>query len=634
LNRQQGKLFICIIAIQLALSAPAGAFELFGVKFFESSEPAANYDLIDPKTYDLTFNVTQADDQADALKGASELWVQRSEPVGGSAGLLAMAKGDYRRILAALYDQGHYGGSISITVNGTEASAIEVGATVPAHSTVAITVNPGPQFLFGRTIISNAAPPPANRDDRVKDPADEGFAHGEPAQATVIRKAEALAVKAWRQQGHAKARIDDRQVTADHANSTLNVAMHADPGPVAYYGPVSVRGTKRMDPEFVRWMLGLEPGREYDPDDLEKGKKRLQRLEVFSTQALTEAEQIGDNGILPFELSVSERKRRRIGVGATASTTEGIGTEAFWQHRNLFGRAESLQITAKFSGIGQSSQFGEFDYSLGALFRKPGVLDRDTNLIISLTGIREYLDSYNKTAITGSVGLEHFFSDRITGRANILAEHGKFKDVYGNRNFTTAGIDAGLTVDGRDNKLDPTRGYYADFEVLPFEEFNYGNPGIRSVADLRTYRALGSDNKLVAAGRIKAGVMAGPSIAETPPDLLFLAGGGGSVRGYGYKTIGIAGPGGATVGGRSLLEMSGELRFKATDTIGVVGFVDAGAVGTDSFSFVSTDMKVGAGLGLRYYTGLGPIRLDAGIPLNKGKDDPSFALYAGIGQAF
>jgi translocation and assembly module TamA len=339
LSCQQGKLLVCIVAAQLALTAPAGAFELFGFKFFENDDNAANSEIIDPKTYDVTFEATQDDDYIAALKESSQLWVQRKEPVGGSAGLLAMAKGDYSRILAELYNEGRYGGSISITVNGTEASAMEVGATLPSNSAIAITINPGPQFLFGRTMIENAAPLAVSRDDRVKNPQEEGFARGEPAKATTIRRTEALAVKAWRQLGHAKAEIDDRQVTADHANSTLNVDLHVRPGPVAYYGPVSVKGTTRMDPEFVRWMLGIEPGREYDPDDLEKGRKRLQRLEVFSTQSLTEADQIGENGVLPLELTVAERKRRRIGVGVTASTTEGIGTEAFWQHRNLFGRA-------------------------------------------------------------------------------------------------------------------------------------------------------------------------------------------------------------------------------------------------------------------------------------------------------
>lgn len=632
--RTPGIVFAGAVSALLAFVLPAEAFSLFGIEFFGSKDAASRTDIIDPKAYDVTFTVTRRDELADSLKGASQLWVQREEPASGSAGLLAMAKGDYRRILAALYDQGYYGGSISITVDGSEASAIAVGSSLPDRSAVVITVNPGPQFLFARTMIENAAPAPTDARDAVKSPASEGFARGEPARATTIRKAGALSVSAWRQQGHAKAEIDERRVTANHSNATLNVELHVRPGPVAYYGPVTVRGTTRMDPEFVRWMLGIEPGREYDPDDLEKGLKRLQRLEVFSTQAITEADRIGDDGLLPLTLSVSERKRRRIGLGATLSTTEGLGVEAFWLHRNLFGRAESLKITGKASGIGQDIQFDEIDYSLGALFRKPGVIDQDTNFVASLTGVREFVDPYTKNAVDGSVGLEHFFSDRLSARAAIFAEHGKFKDAFGKRKFTMVGLDTGLTLDHRDNKLDPAKGFFADIEARPFEEFNYGNTAIRAVADLRAYRALAGTNRLIAAARVKAGVLGGSSIAETPPDMLFLAGGGGSVRGYGYKTIGVAGPGGQTVGGRSLLEMSGEMRFRVTDAIGIVGFVDTASVGTDSFSFASTDFKTGTGLGLRYYTGLGPIRLDVGIPLNRGKGDPSFAIYAGIGQAF
>ena len=120
---------------------------------------------------------------------------------------------------------------------------------------------------------------------------------------------------------------------------------------------------------------------------------------------------------------------------------------------------------------------------------------------------------------------------------------------------------------------------------------------------------------------------------EIPPDKLFFAGGGGSVRGYGYKSIGVPGPGGIVTGGRYLLEASLEARYKVTNDIGVVGFVDGGYVAADTFPGLD-DLRVGAGIGLRYYTGLGPLRLDAAVPLNKHAGDPDYALYVGIGQAF
>ena len=116
--------------------------------------------------------------------------------------------------------------------------------------------------------------------------------------------------------------------------------------------------------------------------------------------------------------------------------------------------------------------------------------------------------------------------------------------------------------------------------------------------------------------------------------MLFTAGGGNSVRGYSFKSIGVTGPGGDTIGGASLLEVSAEFRQRLNEGFGVVAFADAGTVGRSSFVDFSEDVKFGVGLGIRYYTGLGPIRLDVAIPLNRGPDDAGFAIYAGIGQSF
>src|SRR3712207_1943357 len=124
-------------------------------------------------------------------------------------------------------------------------------------------------------------------------------------------------------------------------------------------------------------------------------------------------------------------------------------------------------------------------------------------------------------------------------------------------------------------------------------------------------------------------------LAEIPIDRLFLAGGGGSIRGYAYQSVGVTLPNGDVIGGRSLLEGSLELRARVTDSIGVVPFVDVGRASADPVPDVSAeDWRVGVGVGLRYYTSLGPIRLDVATPLDPGPGDPSVAFYVGIGQAF
>jgi len=414
----------------------------------------------------------------------------------------------------------------------------------------------------------------------------------------------------------------------------VDVSITVDPGRRAAYGQTRVEGAQRMDPGFIRYMTDLPVGQEYDPDDLERARNRLARLDVFQALTVREADEIAANGLLPMTVTVQERPLRRIGVGGTYSTVDGLGLEGFWLHRNLFGRAERLRFDARVGGIGDTIDYEEFDYSLGATFTRPGVFTPDTDLVASLIGKREVLDVYTETSVTARLGFTHIFNDYLSGEIFGEAKYAEFEDDLGERSFTTFGVPAKLTFDTRDNASDATEGYFLEVTAEPFYEFEFGNFAARTTGEARAYYGLDAEDRFVLAGKIKIGSIVGPDIPEIPPDKLFLAGGGGSTRGYAYRGIGVEGPGDVLTGGRSLLEASAEIRARVTDTIGLVGFADVGYVGADSFPSFSEDLKIGVGAGLRYQTGLGPIRLDAAFPLDPGPDDPDFALYVGIGQAF
>ncbi|MFK3664373.1 autotransporter assembly complex family protein [Ochrobactrum teleogrylli] len=626
--------------------SPALAFELFGVRLW-GEDKKTDPDIIDPKTYEVEVTTTGDRKNADGteadlksvVEGASGLVTDADKPASGSAGLLAKARGDYRRILAALYGEGRYGGTISILVDGREANDIPPDADIPNNAKVAISVDPGPQFLFSRTAISNIAPPATDKRDVVQSPEDAGFAPGQVARSGTIIKAERLAVEAWRQQGYPKAQVTGEEVVADHDGNTVAADVALDPGRKAHYGPVSVVGTARMDPQFVAWMTGLTPDKEYDPDDIEKAKKRLGRMEVFRAMSFEEAETIEPDGSLPMTLNVQERKPRRFGFGAEYSTIDGFGVTGYWMHRNLFGKGENLRFDAKVSGIGgsQDNSFNpqNYTYLLGGTFKKPGVYTRDTDFVLSLDAKREVLDAYTETSINAKTGFTQIFSDELSGAIYAKASQGRYTDYpFGPRDFTTAGLEGSVLYDSRNNKPDPSSGFYLEGNIQPFYEFHYGNFATRFTAEGRTYYGLGATDRVILAGRVKVGSIVGASIEDLPPSLSFLAGGGGSVRGYAYRNIGVDAGNGNIVGGRSLLEASGEVRTRITDSIGAVAFVDAGYVGEKSFPDFSEQMRVGAGGGLRYLTGLGPIRLDVAIPLNRRSGDPSYAFYVGIGQAF
>jgi translocation and assembly module TamA len=623
---------LCVAA--LVAAAPVSAFEIFGIKLFEDqSEADADAVIADPQPYTVTVAVNATGTLESAVRNASALLADEGEPASGAAGLLAKARGDYKRIVAALYNEGHYGPVVSIRVGGQEAANLPPDINLPDPVDVVISVDPGPEFRFNRVAIVNEAPPTSDPYDYVEPPADRGFGSGEVAKSSVILAAETLALDAWRQQGYAKAEIASRDVVADHATNVVDVTITVNPGIKAAFGEVTVSGTERMDPEFVRRQTGLTPGEEYDPDELELAQKRLDRLEVFRAARLQAADSIGVDGLLPYDLIVQELPGRRFGVGATYSTIDGLGLEAFHLWRNLFGQAERLRLDARVASIGYPLDTAQFDYFFGGTFTKPGFLTPDTDLVAAVSAERTIYPTFTETSASGRVGLTHIFSDQITFEGGLQFERNRFDDDFGTRDFTTAGLYAGATLDFRNDSVDPTSGWYLQGNVEPFYEFNYGNAQGRILLEGRTYFGFGEDDKFVLAGRLKAGALVGPSLAEIPPDKLFFAGGGGSVRGYAYKSIGVDDGAGNVTGGRYLLEASLEARVKVTESIGVVGFVDGGYVAADTFPGLE-DLKLGVGAGVRYYTGLGPLRLDFAIPLNKRDGDPDYAIYVGIGQAF
>src|SRR5690606_22331823 len=249
--------------------------------------------------YEVDFAVA-GDELEKALKGASTLWADRDDPASGVAGLIAKARGDYRRLLAALYAEGRYGPTISIRVDGREAADIPPDALLSDPARVAVTIDPGPLFHFRQAEIINQAPPAQSRRDQVDDPRKEGFAPGEIARSGTVLRAERLAVEAWRQQGHAKAEIAERRVEAAHDADVIDARVTVDPGRKAYYGPVTVEGAERIDPEWLAWMTGLRQGEEYDPDDIKRAGTRIARLDVFRAARFQGAEMLDANGMLPI----------------------------------------------------------------------------------------------------------------------------------------------------------------------------------------------------------------------------------------------------------------------------------------------------------------------------------------------
>lgn len=561
-----------------------------------------------------------------SVRGSSLLLSQQADGQTDPRDLFAAARADYARILGTLYAAGYYSAVISIRIDGQEAAGIAPLNAPSQIGSITVSVDPGPPFVFSRTSITPLAP-----DTRLP----ESFRPGKPARSTVVGEAVDTAILAWREVGHAKVAPTSQDVVADHAAATLSADIGLNPGPKLQFGAVTVEGADRMRVRRILKIAGLKEGEVFSQSELDRAANRLKRTGVFRSVTLTEAEFPTAGGLLPIGVTVVEEKLRRYSIGAEIASLDGLSLSGYWLHRNLMRGGERLKIDGSITNIG-SGESGT-DYALGVSIDRPATLSPDTTG--SLTFGIAHLDEVDYYADTFEIGLgfRHYFSDQLTGQIGLNYEYTEGRDPGGSFRFRSLSVPIGATWDRRDNTADARKGFYIDATIKPFAGFGTTGSGAKFTFDGRVYRSFGTDDKVTLAGRLQAGMVLGSDLLETPRDDLFFSGGGGTVRGHPYRSLGIAVNRGFgadfLIGGTHLLVASAEVRTRVTEKIGIVGFVDAGRVGVDGFFDDIGDWHAGAGLGVRYETGFGPIRLDVATPIG-GTGDGGVQVYIGLGQSF
>ena len=617
---------VSALVLCLALApAPAIALEIFGITLFESEEDEAP--VVDPLAYSVTFDTGDANDDLSAsLRAASTLLADEERPVSGSLGLISKARTERELLVATLYENARYDGTVEIAIAGRPIDDIPPDAEFSGEPVpVSVTIRPGQVFRLGDIDVRG--------DTGGIAPARFELMPGGPAGSTVILAAERGMVRELRNQGHPLARIADREIVADHNTGLLDVTLVLEAGPIAPFGRTSVEGTEKVDRDFTAYMAGIEPGTTYSPQKLEDARERLLALEVFDSVAVSEGEALDADGTLPVDVVVSERKHRYLGIGATFSNTEGAGVEGYWGHRNLFGRAEKLRVEGSISRIGDTSRFGQLDYNAALLFEKPGVLGPPSRFTANLKAAFEHPDAFDRNSVKGGVGLAYELSKTQSVSGELALDYSKIQDSFGTNRHLIGSVPLQYVFDNRDNRLDPKSGFRLMAYVEPAHDFLNSTSFVKVKGEASAYRALDEAKRFVAAGRVAAGAIYGATLAQVPADRRFYSGGGGSVRGYGYQDIGPVDATGMPTGGLSFFEVSAEMRIQITDSFGIVPFIDGGTVSATSTPDFST-MRFGAGLGVRYLTPFGPLRVDVGVPLDRRPGDPDFGIYAGIGQSF
>ncbi len=575
--------------------------------------------------FELKFSSSLASsDVNERLETASLLVPLSQREQSNPQDVLAAAQAEYGRIVGTLYDEGYFAPVVNVVVDGREAASISPLAAPGRIGRIEVRVAAGPQFQFGETALgplpTGAETPPE-------------FRRGETATTRAIRDAVDSGIEDWRDAGYAKVALSDQQITARHPQRQLDVRVALDPGPLLRFGALKVRGNQAVRTDRIIDIAGLPTGEVFDPEEVRRAAVRLRRAGVFSVAALSEAERIGPNNTLDIEAQFVEEKPRRFGFGAEVSSTDGLGLEAFWLHRNLFGGAERLRLEAAIEGIG--GRTGGEDFSLSARFTRPATFNEDTDFfaLAQIESLNE--ESFSSDRVSLEAGIRRYASEQREYTFGLGLTRAQTEDAFGERDYTIFTLPASAEFDYRDNELNAKSGYYALASLTPFAAISGTQSGLRTYLDGRAYRTFGASEGLTFALRGQLGSLAGPSLEDAPTDFLFYSGGGGTVRGQDFQSLGIDLGGGQEIGGRSFLGLSGELRVKTTDKLSLVGFYDAGFISEDAFPDGSNgEWHSGAGFGVRYDTGIGPIRFDVGVPVSGPDDNTGFEIYIGIGQAF
>ena len=550
------------------------------------------------------------------LRAASGLIGLQSRAPTDAEGILSRIGAEPDKLRPALESEGYWAGQVRVTAPGR---ALEPAALAAPPGPVAldIAVDRGPRYTLRRveTIGGPAVVLPAG-----------------PARAEAVLAAQDAAATALRQDARPLSRIE-RQVTVDHTARAMDVTFTVTPGPRADFASPSVAGTERVNPEVVRRVAALRlAGLSYSPDRLDRARADISALGPFSSVRLDPGVALDADGRLPVAITVRERPFRALSAGAAYETNYGLALRGSWEHRNLFGGAENLRVELETSRLG--NKLDRTNARAAVTYRQPLPAGFDGALVASSAFVRERLDSYDRDAFVASLLYQRRLSERWTLSTGPLADIGQ-SGAPGEK--LLAYQVAGWTVQGRydstDSVLDPRRGIRALGTVTPSYAFTQGTPFIALRVGASTYLDLTGGGRTVLALRVGFGSLLNGSAGAVPPSQRFYAGGGGSVRGYDFQSIGPRDRRGRPAGGASLLEGSVELRQRVGRSLGFVAFVDAGAVGTGAGA--PTDaIRAGAGLGVRYYTAIGPIRADFAVPLVRQQGSGSFGLYLGIGHAF
>ncbi|MCJ8191876.1 autotransporter assembly complex protein TamA [Sphingomicrobium aestuariivivum] len=490
-------------------------------------------------------------------------------------------------------------------------------------------VEPGEQFIFTEVLL------PGLEATGVAEPELReayGVEEGDPVLAAEVITGTAKLTEQLGRNGYPQAELGERQVIVDYDSATATLVQPVSPGPIAVYGEILMEGEPPFPARHVARLARFEPGEVYDQAEIVDLRRALISTGLVSSVVI-EPEPNADGSVVDIAVALQPAKMRTISGEVGYGTGEGFRLEGQWQHRNFWNPEGALTLDGV---LGTQEQLAAVTLIRSNWLRRDQQLSfqalastirRDAyeaDLAQVSARIERVSDFLWQKEFTWGVGVELIASSELDVDEELALER--------RRAFYIGALPLTAKIDQSNDLLDPTDGWTVGGFFSP--EFNLNEGGDfyqRAAIEGTYYHPFGE--KVVGAAKARFGTITGTTRDAVAPTRRWYAGGGGSVRGYGYQALGPRDAFGDPLGGRSVSEFALEARVRVWGPFAVVPFFDGGRVSADAWPG-KRDWQFGTGIGVRYHSNFGPIRLDVGTPLNPQEGDSRIAVVVGLGQAF
>ncbi|WP_439486087.1 autotransporter assembly complex protein TamA [Blastomonas fulva] len=463
-----------------------------------------------------------------------------------------------------------------------------------------------------------------------------GMKVGDPANSDTIVAGRLALLTGLLETGFPFAETGEPDLLVDHDQRSGALTLAVKPGGQYRFGGIVTDDDDLFGSRHLQRIARFDRGDIFQASDVDDLRRAILATGLVSTITLTPVVATPPAGTEPGTVDIAvdtvAAPLRTIAGAVGYGTGEGYRAEVSWEHRNFFPPEGLVRARA----VG-----GTQEQLINLVYRRNNFMTRDRVLTAQVLASNINRDAFEARTFLVSASLERqtnlIFQKKWTwsvGGELVLTDErdGRSRIVGGSRRtFFIAALPTSLTYDGSDDLLDPGKGFRLGGRVSPEYSLQSGSQGyVRIQLDGSYYQPV--SDRIVMAGRVRLGSTFGADRFDIAPSRRFYAGGGGSVRGFGFQRIGPRDGNDDPIGGNGLAEFSLEARVRFGD-FGVVPFFDAGNVYANSVPDFS-GLRYGAGIGVRYYSSFGPLRIDVATPLNRQTGDSRIGVYISLGQAF